>query len=302
MIKNNFRMGVWLVCFIIIVFSLFFFSWAVPAQAAECRLINILTNKSQVRLGESMQVNVTARRECIGRTARIHICDALSCHEIASQTFSSRTVGGQEAISPVVLNLVSSDFFEENTTAWVQATVPFNTVKSRSVFVVINEEKVQFGEFCTDTDQCEEGLICAGNICVECDVNALNTCASGQVCRDGVCAAGDGDGDDGNNDGSDGVLRTFPGEDLEAGDVIKIVVGLSCWLIRVAFTLTIIFVILAGFQFMTAQGNATKYQAAVKSFQNVLWGVLVIYGVYVIIATVAHAVGVTDFSFIPLVC
>lgn len=96
-------------------------------------------------------------------------------------------------------------------------------------------------------------------------------------------------------------LSNFPGENLEANDVINIVIGLSCWLTRVAFTLAIIFVILAGFKFMTAQGNPTKYGEAVKNFQTVLWGILVIYGVYVIIATVAHAVG-AGFSFVPLVC
>jgi len=97
-------------------------------------------------------------------------------------------------------------------------------------------------------------------------------------------------------------LSNFPGEDLEAGDITRIVVGLSCWLTRVAFTLTIIFVIIAGLRFVAAQGNPSKYQEAVKNFQTVLLGILVIYGAYVIIATVAHAVGVTDFSFIPLVC
>ncbi|MDP3731304.1 MAG: hypothetical protein Q8R34_02310 [bacterium] len=97
-------------------------------------------------------------------------------------------------------------------------------------------------------------------------------------------------------------LGNFPGEDLEAGDITKIVVGLSCWLTRVAFTLTTIFVIIAGFRFMVAQGNSAKYTEAVKNFQMVLWGILVIYGVYVIIATVAHAVGIENFSFIPLVC
>ena len=101
---------------------------------------------------------------------------------------------------------------------------------------------------------------------------------------------------------ADNPLSSFPGEDLEANDVINIVIGLSCWLIRVAFTLTVIFVIIAGFKFMAAQGNQTKYGEAVKNFQNVLLGILVIYGVYVIIATVAHAVGIVNFSFIPLVC
>ena len=101
---------------------------------------------------------------------------------------------------------------------------------------------------------------------------------------------------------ADDPLSNFPGEDLEANDVITIVVGLSCWLTRVASILTFIFVIIAGFKFMAAQGNAAKYGEAVKSFQMVLWGILVIYGVYVIIATVANAVGIENFSFVPLVC
>lgn len=96
-------------------------------------------------------------------------------------------------------------------------------------------------------------------------------------------------------------LSSFPGEDLEANDVIKIVTGLSCWLTRIASVLALIFVILAGLRFVTAQGNPTKHGEAVKNFQTVLWGILVIYGVYVIIATVAHAVG-AGFSFVPLVC
>jgi len=103
------------------------------------------------------------------------------------------------------------------------------------------------------------------------------------------------------NSGNENALSGFPGEDLEANDVINIVIGLSCWLTRVAFTLTVIFVIWVGFKFMAAQGNQTKYGEAVTSFKHVLFGILVIYGVYVIIATVANAVG-SSFSFVPLVC
>src|SRR3989344_5873740 len=129
--KFDFRMGVFLICSIL-TFSFFFIYSVLSVQAAaNCQLINILTNKTQVGLGESIQVNVTAQKECIGQTARIHLCDDLSCHEIASQTFGSRTVNGQAAINPAVINIIPSDFFDENTNVFVQATVPFNTVKSQ---------------------------------------------------------------------------------------------------------------------------------------------------------------------------
>ncbi len=253
---HNFRVGVWLIGFVLIFSSPFFFL-APSAQARDCQLVNILTDKNQVGLGESMQVNITAKKECIGHSATIKICDQTACADIAPQIFESRRVNGQEAINPIVFSIVPTDFLNKNTTAFVQATVPFNTVKSQPISIVAMEEPVS-----------PESNKLPNNVTAP----------------------------------ADNVLSSFPGQDLQASDVLKIVVGLSCWLTRVAFTLAIIFVILAGFRFMAAQGNQTKYGEAVKNFQTVLLGILVIYGVYVIIATVAHAVGITDFSFIPLVC
>lgn len=94
----------------------------------------------------------------------------------------------------------------------------------------------------------------------------------------------------------------LPGEDLAIQDVFNIINGLACWLTRVAGAIMVIFIILAGLRFMNARGDPTAFTAAKKNFNHVLIGLLVIMGVYVIIATVANAVGVTDFSFIPLVC
>ena len=62
------------------------------------------------------------------------------------------------------------------------------------------------------------------------------------------------------------------------------------------------FYIIAGLRFMAARGEPKAYDTAKTNFRHVLIGLLVIMGVYVIIATIANAVGVTDFSFIPLVC
>ncbi len=249
------------ILFLILFFLAVFFLFTDYSQAAECRLINVLTDKNRVGPGERMQVNVTARSECIGRTASVNICDPTGCAGIASQTFGSRTVSGQEAINPAVFFIIPSDFFNQNTTVTVRATVPLHTAISRPVAIVVSEEEPP------------EDIL-PGNV---------------------------GEEDIPDNSGNENALSGFPGEDLEANDVINIVIGLSCWLTRVAFTLAVIFVIWVGFKFMAAQGNQTKYGEAVTSFKHVLWGVLVIYGVYVIIATVAHAVG-SSFSFIPLVC
>ncbi|MEX1064131.1 MAG: pilin [Candidatus Paceibacterota bacterium] len=93
----------------------------------------------------------------------------------------------------------------------------------------------------------------------------------------------------------------LPGEDFTIQDVFAIINGLACWLIRVATLVMIIFIILAGFKFMTAQGDSAKLTGAKKNFKHVLIGMVVIMGAYVIIATVANAVG-ADFSFVPLVC
>lgn len=97
-------------------------------------------------------------------------------------------------------------------------------------------------------------------------------------------------------------LGDFPGQDLDFADLISIMTGLACWLGRVATVGVLIFVILAGLRFMAVRGDPKAFTDAVTNFKRVLLGILVIYGVYVIIATVANAVGITDFSFIPLVC
>ncbi|MBI2669831.1 MAG: hypothetical protein HYX20_01650 [Candidatus Yanofskybacteria bacterium] len=96
--------------------------------------------------------------------------------------------------------------------------------------------------------------------------------------------------------------ESLPDIDLTVEGLFNIIAGLACWFTRIAFPIMVIFIILAGFRFMHARGNPTAFQAAKKNFVQVLIGLLVIMGVYYIIATVANAVGVTDFSFIPLFC
>lgn len=96
--------------------------------------------------------------------------------------------------------------------------------------------------------------------------------------------------------------ESLPDIDLTVEGLFNIIAGLACWFTRISLPIMVIFLVLAALRFMHAQGEPARFTAAKKNFSQVLIGILVIMGAYVIIATVANAVGVADFSFIPLVC
>ncbi len=186
--------------------------------------------------------------------------------------------------------------------------------------------KKAFNYSCSNTLDCASGLSCSGSKCVQCattndcsgNVSACdqgvcvltggnpegNWCTKGTQCVSGkcsdgnLCLAGAGPGEAGKPGGE----GNWMGIDLSIQDVADIINGLACWLTRIATAVMVIFLVLAGMRFMYAQGDTAKLTAAKKNFQQVLIGILVIMAVYVIIATVAHAVGRTDFSLIPLIC
>lgn len=169
------------------------------------------------------------------------------------------------------------------------------------------------GDLCATDDNCRSNLTCGTRgICEEAEIPAgcfddnEDGVINEQDCNDTenadctICqeaAPGPGDGE-----GTGGGDENWWGIDLTIEDVGNIINGLACWATRIATAVMVIFLILAGFRFMNARGNPTAYQAAVKNFQHVLIGIVVIMAVYVIIATVANAVGRTDFSLIPLIC
>ena len=190
--------------------------------------------------------------------------------------------------------------------------------------------KKAFNYSCQSTQDCAEGLLCGPDSkrCVECfgpnncdasrgEVSACDGgvcvykggnvegawCTKGAQCASGKCSDGNlclaAEGAAG---GGGGGEWDWTGINLSIQDVADIINGLACWLTRIATAIMVIFLVLAGLRFMYAQGDTTRLTAAKKNFQHVLIGILVIMAVYVIIATVAHAVGRTDFSLIPLVC
>jgi hypothetical protein len=152
-----------------------------------------------------------------------------------------------------------------------------------------------------DTSQNEICSLCENALPADCfdtdgdDEITEDDCETSQNEMCSLCEGGGGEG----KEGGEG---NWMGIDLTIQDVESIISGLACWLTRIATAIMVIFLVLAGLRFMHARGNPTAYQSAVKNFQHVLIGILVIMAVYVIIATVAYAVGRTDFSLIPLVC
>lgn len=157
-----------------------------------------------------------------------------------------------------------------------------------------------FGESCQKTSECIIPLICSGKQCVECAEDSdCEEQGKDAVCVENKCEVPD---EDSVVEEDDNPLGDFPGEDFEFGDLIGIITGLACWLGRIATMGAVIAVLVAGVRFASAGTSPENYKNAVANFKMTLWGILVIYGVYVIMATVASAVGITDFSFIPLVC
>jgi len=142
------------------------------------------------------------------------------------------------------------------------------------------------GGLCVADSNCKSGLTCgAKNICQA----AGSVAPSTSVIPSGSMAPAGGE-------------ENWMGIDLSIQDVADIINGLACWLTRIATAIMVIFLVLAGLRFMNARGDPTKYGNAKKNLQHEIIGIMVIMGVYVIIATVANAVGRTDFSLIPLVC
>ena len=174
---------------------------------------------------------------------------------------------------------------------------------------------------CVSADHCDSQLneACTGGICtLPSGNNAGDLCASSSNCKSGLTCGTRGICEVAATVSATPSVSVTPspsvsmvpagsgsnwmGIDLSIQDVANIINGLACWLTRIATAIMVIFLVIAGLRFMNARGNPTAYQTAVKNFQHVLIGILVIIAVYVIIATVAHAVGRTDFSLIPLVC
>ena len=83
--------------------------------------------------------------------------------------------------------------------------------------------------------------------------------------------------------------------------VFNIVVGVACYVSRLALFLIVGAMFVYALQIALSGGSTSWYATGKKSFWYTVLGALVILGTYVIIATVANAVG-ASISPIPLNC
>jgi hypothetical protein len=147
---------------------------------------------------------------------------------------------------------------------------------------------------CTRDANCTEGLICGTDKKCQFAEESAGPSVSPSTPPSTSPSTPAGNTGLGNDD--------WTGRDITIQDVEGIVIGIACWMMRGSADLMIIFLVWSGILFMYAQGDPTKYKKAKDTLQKTLWGMLIILGVYVIIATVANAVGLQNFSFIPLAC
>jgi hypothetical protein len=95
---------------------------------------------------------------------------------------------------------------------------------------------------------------------------------------------------------SDGL----PGSNLDFDSVVRIFYGLSCWLLSVVGFIVVIFIVLSAFKYMRAD-SGDKTSEANRTLLYVLIGAIVIFGMPVIMYTVANIAGY-DLKVIPFRC
>ena len=203
---------------------------------------------------------------------------------------------------------VETNWTDEQTLTFV---VPSNTTNgSNTVEVDLGDgQKTSSTIFTVNNGAGSPGGSCPAGY--KCPNNRI-TCNTNECVLNngGLPVGGDNNGGNNNNSSansnsnsnSNSPLGAFPGEDLSFQDVLKIVNGFVCWILNIATTVMIIFIIWSGFMFMMAGANPTKQQEAIKNFKTVLWGILVIFAAGVIISTVGTLFGWRATAFIPLAC
>lgn len=83
--------------------------------------------------------------------------------------------------------------------------------------------------------------------------------------------------------------------------IINIFNGTACWLFSIIEAVILIFIIISAVRFLFAGGNPEKYDKAKKNFWYLLIGILVIFGINVILQSVAVNLG-SSLSLIPFTC
>ena len=91
-------------------------------------------------------------------------------------------------------------------------------------------------------------------------------------------------------------------EKFKLQDVPLVLTRLACQITRLALFIIVAWLAYSGIMYFLSMGNPEAYGRAKNNFFWSLIGMLVIFGVYTIIITIATAVGYSGLSLIPLKC
>ena len=151
----------------------------------------------------------------------------------------------------------------------------------------------------TDGQSCIDGFCQAVQVGTACNVQS--DCGKGQICSSGKCANPPTAPSDPNLKPFEPVLPSLqikipgvqfsnikvkPGEDVSIPWIMEYIQGIYKYLLGVAIFLAIIMISIAGFRWLTAGGNASVIGEAKKQITNVIIGLLLAFGVTIVLETI----------------
>lgn len=173
---------------------------------------------------------------------------------------------------------------------------------------------------CADSNDCSKGQckdkgVCVGNnglssdvwctkdshcISKKCKNNKCEKASGGTSSTSSGDKGGTGSGPKNNDTGSttdSGTDENFTGVDLTIDQIVNFVVVVACNAQRIGVLLAVIALLYLAYQYFYATYDPNVLKDVKQKFGYVILGLVLVFGVYIIIATVANAVGVKSVSF-----
>jgi len=91
-------------------------------------------------------------------------------------------------------------------------------------------------------------------------------------------------------------------ETFKVQDIPSILVNLACNFTRLVLIFIVFWIAYSGVKFFLARDNPVVYGEAKKSLFWSIVGMILVFGVYTVIVSIANFLGYSNLSFVPLVC
>jgi hypothetical protein len=267
----------------------------VNAQAI-CLVTGVAWNSGSVNAGDTATFTITINNRglCNGQNVGVNIFedDLIGDDRInlVYQPFSAPSGNSMQ----MTYAFTAADFDAASETGegateeiYLIASTPGQTVPVQSSTINFNRGASAQRWACVSEGiyACSPGnLSTCSDIVGGCDGGCIQIDAS----RCGQSAGGPGPGPGGPP--ASGSNPESPGQDLSIQRLYGIIVGLVCWLSRVALVIMTIAIVAYAAMMMWAGENAAAYGEAKKSLAWAVVGCLVVLGTYTIVATVANFV------------